>query len=181
MRSCRTVLSLSVLAAMRRVLHLKMVTQCAMLADCGSFLVLADKVKAPSCCPNLLWSHPFLKFQKSLFAYPIEALVPSSPENVVKSYTPQKLNNHDSTKDVQFFSVGTIGGRTLVIYMTKKRVGSRSMAFALESIPRRTFSRVVHSARSSLLLATSMRGQELQHRSASIMYVHLIYHQLEFS
>lgn len=30
--------------AMRRVLHLKMVTQCAMLEDFGMFLVLADKV-----------------------------------------------------------------------------------------------------------------------------------------
>jgi hypothetical protein len=33
-------------AAMRRVLHLKMVTQCAMLEDFGIFLVLADKVRA---------------------------------------------------------------------------------------------------------------------------------------
>lgn len=30
---------------MRRVLHLKMVTQCAMLEDFGIFLVLADKVR----------------------------------------------------------------------------------------------------------------------------------------
>lgn len=30
--------------AMRRVLHLKMVTQCAMLEEFGIFLVLADKV-----------------------------------------------------------------------------------------------------------------------------------------
>ena len=30
--------------ALRRVLHLKMVTQCAMLEDFGIFLVLADKV-----------------------------------------------------------------------------------------------------------------------------------------
>ena len=29
---------------MRRVLHVKMVTQCAMLEDFGLFLVLADKV-----------------------------------------------------------------------------------------------------------------------------------------
>ena len=33
-----------VLPAIRRVLHLKMVTQCAMLEDFGIFLVLADKV-----------------------------------------------------------------------------------------------------------------------------------------
>lgn len=31
---------------MRRVLHLKMVTQCAMLEDFGIFLVLADKVSS---------------------------------------------------------------------------------------------------------------------------------------
>jgi hypothetical protein len=31
-------------AAMRRVLHLQKVTQCAMLEDFGIFLVLADKV-----------------------------------------------------------------------------------------------------------------------------------------
>lgn len=31
--------------AMRRVLHLKMVTQCAMLEDFGIFLVLADKAR----------------------------------------------------------------------------------------------------------------------------------------
>jgi hypothetical protein len=30
---------------MRRVLHLKLVTQCAMLEDFGIFLVLADKVR----------------------------------------------------------------------------------------------------------------------------------------
>ena len=37
---------------MRRVLHLKMVTQCAMLEDFGIFLVLADKVKTPSHCQD---------------------------------------------------------------------------------------------------------------------------------
>lgn len=84
--------------AMRRVLHLKMVTQCAMLEDFGIFLVLADK---------------------SLFAYHIEALVPSSPQSAHTSQTPQKLNG---TKDVHFFSVGSLGGRTLVIYMKKKGV-----------------------------------------------------------
>ena len=30
---------------MRRVLHLRMVTQCAMLEEFGIFLVLADKVR----------------------------------------------------------------------------------------------------------------------------------------
>jgi hypothetical protein len=84
--------------SMRRVLHLKMVTQCAMLEDFGIFLVLADK---------------------SLFAYHIEALVPSSPQSANTSQTPQKLNG---TKDVHFFSVGSLSGRTLVIYMKKKGV-----------------------------------------------------------
>lgn len=83
---------------MRRVLHLKQVTQCAMLMDFGIFLVLADK---------------------SLFAYHIEALVPTNPQAAGASNQPQKLNG---TKDVHFFSVGTLMGRTLVIYMKKKGV-----------------------------------------------------------
>ncbi|ETW78805.1 GDP/GTP exchange-like protein [Heterobasidion irregulare TC 32-1] len=86
--------------SMRRVLHLKMVTQCAMLEDFGIFLVLADK---------------------SLFAYHIEALVPSSPQSASTSQTPQKLNGN---KDVHFFSVGSLSGRTLVIYMKKKGLDS---------------------------------------------------------
>ncbi|KZT00585.1 Dbl domain-containing protein [Laetiporus sulphureus 93-53] len=86
--------------SMRRVLHLKMVTQCAMLEDFGIFLVLADK---------------------SLFAYHIEALVPSSLQSAHTSQTPQKLSGN---KDVHFFSVGSLNGRTLVIYMKKKGLDS---------------------------------------------------------
>ncbi|KAI0924365.1 hypothetical protein AcW2_005263 [Taiwanofungus camphoratus] len=86
--------------SMRRVLHLKMVTQCAMLEDFGIFLVLADK---------------------SLFAYHIEALVPSSPQSANTTQTPQKLSGN---KDVHFFSVGSLNGRTLVIYMKKKGLDS---------------------------------------------------------
>ncbi|RPD64513.1 Dbl-like domain-containing protein [Lentinus tigrinus ALCF2SS1-7] len=86
--------------SLRRVLHLKMVTQCAMLEDFGIFLVLADK---------------------SLFAYHIEALVPSSPQSAHTSQTPQKLSGN---KDVHFFSVGSLNGRTLVIYMKKKGLDS---------------------------------------------------------
>ncbi|KAJ7089842.1 Dbl-like domain-containing protein [Mycena belliarum] len=86
--------------SMRRVLHLKMVTQCAMLEEFGIFLVLADK---------------------ALFAYHIEALVPSSPHGTHASQVPQKLNG---TKDVHFFSVGTLHNRTLVIYMKKKGLDS---------------------------------------------------------
>ena len=38
-------LTLGIFLAMRRVLHLRMVSQCAMLEDFGIFLVLADKVR----------------------------------------------------------------------------------------------------------------------------------------
>ncbi|TFK29596.1 hypothetical protein FA15DRAFT_663742 [Coprinopsis marcescibilis] len=86
--------------SLRRVLLLKAVTQCAMLEEFGIFLVLADK---------------------SLFAYHIEALVPSSPHTSHSSQVPQKLNG---TKDVHFFSVGTLDGRTLVAYMKKKGMDS---------------------------------------------------------
>ncbi|KAJ6607005.1 hypothetical protein B0H10DRAFT_2073442 [Mycena sp. CBHHK59/15] len=84
--------------SMRRVLHLKMVTQCAMLEDFGIFLVLADK---------------------SFFAYHIEALVPSSPQSANATQTPQKLNGN-----VHFFSVGSLLGRTLVIFMKRKNLDS---------------------------------------------------------
>jgi hypothetical protein len=98
---------------MRRVLHLKMVTQCAMLEDFGIFLVLADKVCR--CCCNI--DTDALISLQSLFAYHIEALVPSSPQSVNASQTPQKLNGN-----VQFFSVGSLLGRTLVIFMKRKNV-----------------------------------------------------------
>ncbi|ESK85040.1 signal transducer [Moniliophthora roreri MCA 2997] len=94
--------------SMRRVLHLKMVTQCAMLEDFGIFLVLADK---------------------SLFAYHIEALVPSSPASQHASQTPQKLSGN---KDVHFFSVGTLQGRTLVVYMKRKSMDS--IFYAVEPV-----------------------------------------------
>ncbi|KAK2462748.1 hypothetical protein APHAL10511_005266 [Amanita phalloides] len=86
--------------SLRRVLHLKMVTQCAMLEAFGIFLVLADK---------------------SLFAYHIEALVPTSPHASPASQVPQKLNG---SKDVHFFRVGTLHNRTLVVYMKKKGLDS---------------------------------------------------------
>ncbi|KAK1225868.1 Rho guanine nucleotide exchange factor [Marasmius sp. AFHP31] len=86
--------------SMRRVLHLKMVTQCAMLEEFGIFMVLADK---------------------ALFAYHIEALVPTSPHAAQTSQIPQRLSGN---KDVHFFSVGQLHGRTLVIYMKKKGLDS---------------------------------------------------------
>lgn len=104
------------LLALKRVLHLKHVTQCAMLEDFGIFLVLADKVGTTISCDTLSQSASL----QSLFAYHIEALVPSQPSSHMQTArTPQKLNGN---KDVQFFSVGTLNGRTLVIYMKKKGV-----------------------------------------------------------
>ena len=103
---------------MRRVLHLKMVTQCAMLEDFGIFLVLADRVSLLSCWAGIVI---LTDAAQALFAYHIEALVPSSPQSPHTSQTPQKLSGN---KDVHFFSVGTLHNRTLVIYMKKKGVSS---------------------------------------------------------
>ncbi|KIY49935.1 Dbl homology domain-containing protein [Fistulina hepatica ATCC 64428] len=93
--------------SMRRVLHLKMVTQCAILNEFGIFLVLADK---------------------ALFAYHIEALVPTAQTSHT-SQAPQKLNGAGG---VQFFRVGKFQGRTLVIYMKKK--GLESIFRVLEPV-----------------------------------------------
>jgi RHO1 GDP-GTP exchange protein 1/2 len=51
--------------------------------------------------------------------------VPSSPGVTNASQAPQKLSGN---KDVQFFTVGNLGGRTLVIYMKKKNVGGFIMS-----------------------------------------------------
>jgi len=90
---------LSSLKPVRHVIHLPSVTQCAILEDFGIFLVLADKM---------------------LLAYHIEALVPSQPNSSSVSLDPQRLN--PGAKDVQFFTIGTMHNRTLVIYARKKGV-----------------------------------------------------------
>lgn len=59
---------------------------------------------------------------QAFFAYHIEALVPTSTNsqmNSAQNRTPQRLSGN---KDVQFFSVGQLAGRTLVVYMKKKGV-----------------------------------------------------------
>ncbi|TCD64248.1 hypothetical protein EIP91_004317 [Steccherinum ochraceum] len=94
--------------SMRRVLHLKLVTQCMMLEEFGLFLVLADK---------------------SLFAYDREAIVPSSFRHARTSRAPQKLSRN---RDVHFFSVGKLEQRTVLIYMEKK--GASSVFRVLEPI-----------------------------------------------
>ncbi|KAG5643354.1 hypothetical protein DXG03_001036 [Asterophora parasitica] len=67
----------------------------------------------------------------ALFAYHIEALVPSQPTNsrANPNLEPQKLNG---TKDVHFFSVGQLHGRTLIVYMKKK--GLESIFRVLEPV-----------------------------------------------
>ncbi|KAG6812340.1 hypothetical protein H0H92_003329 [Tricholoma furcatifolium] len=113
--------------SMRRVLHLKQVTQCTMLDDFGLFIVLADKVRfwLLSTPPNgsRRWNH------QQLFAYHIEALVPTPQHNSTASHTPQKLSGN---REVQFFSVGKLLDRTFVIYMRKK--GSDSHFHVLEPV-----------------------------------------------
>lgn len=59
-----------------------------------------------------------LTYIQVLFAYHLEALVPTTTANAHASQTPQKING----KDVHFFSVGVLQERTLVIYMKKKGV-----------------------------------------------------------
>ncbi|KIK57123.1 hypothetical protein GYMLUDRAFT_247376 [Collybiopsis luxurians FD-317 M1] len=81
-------------------MSLTLVSQCAVLGDYGLFLVLADK---------------------QLFAYLIDALVPSSPLTANVSQVVQKLSGSD---DVHFFTVGILLGRTLVIYMRKRGLDS---------------------------------------------------------
>lgn len=74
-----------------------MVTQCAVLEEFCLFIVLADKV---------------------LYAYHLEALVPTMPGSAHVLHTPQRIH----PKDVQFFSVGVLHGRTMIIYMKKRGV-----------------------------------------------------------
>jgi hypothetical protein len=115
------------LSALRRVLDLKLITQCAMLDDCGIFLVLADGVRRTFFCRYLL---SLIKAaSQALFAYDIEALLLSSTQSVPMSQTPQKLSG---AKHVEFFSVGSLEGRTLVTYMQRK--GTDSIFRVLEHV-----------------------------------------------
>lgn len=93
-----------------------MVSQCAVLEDFGLFLVLANKVACLHIykCEGVFTVTP----SQVLFAYHLEALVPTQPGNTHVSQTPQKING----KDVHFFSVGVVHARTLVIYMKKRGV-----------------------------------------------------------
>ncbi|KAG6909360.1 hypothetical protein DXG01_000799 [Tephrocybe rancida] len=113
--------------SIRRVLHLKMVTQLAFLKDFGIFIVLADKVLDILCMAAIDTDMQ----TQSLFVYHIEAVIPTRPQHTQNNAArvPQKLNGE---RDVQFFSVGTVNDRTLVIYMQKS--GSASILRAVEPI-----------------------------------------------
>lgn len=94
--------------SLRKVLHLKFVTQCAVLESFGIFVVLADKV---------------------LISYSLEALVPTSSSSAASLRPPQKLSGN---RDVLFFNVGVLKDRTLLIYMKKK--ANESVFRALEPV-----------------------------------------------
>jgi hypothetical protein len=96
-------------SSFRLVLHLKAITQCAVLQDYGLLLVLANKV---------------------LIAYPLEALVPSAASSAREHKEPQRLSG---SKDVLFFRVGKVGPRVLVIYVKKDGV-TQTVFKALEPI-----------------------------------------------
>lgn len=94
--------------SLRKVLHLKHVTQCAVLESFGIFVVLADKV---------------------LISYSLEALVPTTASSGLTLRPPQKLSGN---RDVLFFNVGVLKDRTLLIYMKKK--ANESVFRALEPV-----------------------------------------------
>ncbi|KAI0776660.1 CNH-domain-containing protein [Trametes elegans] len=88
--------------SIQRVMSLKMVTQIAFLAEYGFLIVLADKV---------------------LYATAIETLVPSTaPAPGRRSGGLQQLSSH--SHPINFFSVGRLGGRTLIIFKKKKGLDS---------------------------------------------------------
>jgi hypothetical protein len=57
---------------------------------------------------------------QSLLAYHLEALVPTASSPQVRA-APQRLS---PGKDIVFFTVGQLSGRTLVLYMKKRGVRS---------------------------------------------------------
>lgn len=96
-------------SSFRKVLHLRYVTQCAVLEEFGIFVVLADKV---------------------LIAYSLEALVPTSTGSGASSTRPpQQLSGN---RGVLFFGVGVLRERTLLVYMKKK--ANESVFKALEPV-----------------------------------------------
>ncbi|KAH8810361.1 CNH domain-containing protein, partial [Flagelloscypha sp. PMI_526] len=109
------------------LLELKYVTQCAVLADLGLVLILANK---------------------SLCAYKIEALDPASVEGVQARRSPDKLSG---MKDVQFFTVGYIKGKLAVAYVGRRN--TESVITLLETVSQRpnASTRIIQRRSSQLL------------------------------
>lgn len=105
-------------SSLKQVIHLKLVTQCAVLDKHGIFLVMADK---------------------ALYAYDIASLVPS---NLVCLST--RPNGHyqklSGDKDIDFFRVGCVSHRTMVIYGKRKNLDTIFYAFepAIGTVGERT-------------------------------------------
>ncbi|CAG8443691.1 6434_t:CDS:10 [Acaulospora morrowiae] len=85
----------------RKVLAIGNVMQMAVIENYGIFVVLVDRV---------------------LWAYSLDALIPSSNSSSHGSAVRQRLCNSNS--NVQYFNVGTIKDKTLLIFMRKKGIES---------------------------------------------------------
>jgi hypothetical protein len=93
----------------RRVLPLKNITQCAVLQEFRSLLVLGGGI---------------------LFGYSLDAIVTTRSETNRDSTHPERLSG---SKEVLFFKVGKVGARTLVIYVKKSGV-NQTVFKALEPV-----------------------------------------------
>ncbi|OCF37676.1 hypothetical protein I316_00803 [Kwoniella heveanensis BCC8398] len=98
--------------SLRKVLHVKAVGNIAVLEEFSMFLVLSDKV---------------------LFAYHLEALVPSAGQRGYKT-APERVNQ--PRDDVNYFTVGRLDGRTLVVLM--KRETTQSVFKIMEPVLNRS-------------------------------------------
>ncbi|KAI8457720.1 CNH domain-containing protein, partial [Phakopsora pachyrhizi] len=108
-------------SSMRQVIHIKSITQCAVLQEFGFLLVLAEKI---------------------LLAYPLESLVPSRAGQALQPPAGNAMKTTGSgaiasrlsgNKDVLFFRCGRVGPRTLVIYVKKGGV-NQTVFKALEPV-----------------------------------------------
>lgn len=105
--------------ALRKVLHVKAVTQCAVLEQFSLFLVLSNKVCLVKAQIRSQQETDCLHHLQTLLAYPMESLVPSSHSTGPPPRGHQKLSDKH---EVQYFACGQLSGRTLVVYLRKKGV-----------------------------------------------------------
>ncbi|KAK6905920.1 hypothetical protein I203_106755 [Kwoniella mangroviensis CBS 8507] len=99
--------------SLRKVLHIKAVTNVAVLEEFGMFLVLSEKV---------------------LFAYHLEALVPTGNHRNQFKTAPERITM--PREEITYFTVGKLDGRTLVI--TMKRETTNSLFKILEPVLNRS-------------------------------------------